>query len=82
MQKENKKNIDLFTYNFMFTEIRYSNGHFKGCVDKSAKENAENGFCRLVYNDGAIFEGINKNGYRNGYGRYIDVNGNVTEKDY
>ena len=51
-------------------------------MDRSANHNAENGFFRLVYNDGAIFEGINKNGYRNGYGRYIDVNGNVTEKDY
>jgi hypothetical protein len=41
-------------------------------------ENQENGFFRLVYNDGAIFEGINKNGFRNGWGRYIDKNGNIT----
>jgi len=82
MQKKNNKNIDLFTYNLIFTEIKYSNGHFKGCVDRTAKKNTENGFFRLVYDDGAIFEGINKNGFRNGYGRYIDTNGSVTEKDY
>jgi hypothetical protein len=45
-------------------------------------ENQENGFFRLVYNDGAIFEGINKNGFRHGWGRYIDKDGNVTSKDY
>jgi hypothetical protein len=39
-------------------------------------ENQENGFFRLVYNNGAIFEGINKNGRRS-FGRYIDTNGNI-----
>jgi hypothetical protein len=78
MQKENKKNTDLFTYKYVFDEIRYGNGHFSGCVDRSSTKNNENGFFRLVYDDGAIFEGINKNGFRNGWGRYIDKNGNIT----
>ena len=45
-------------------------------------ENRENGFFRLVYNDGAIFEGINRKGFREGWGRYINTNGYITEKDY
>ena len=77
MQKSNDKSTDLFTYKYVFDEIRYGNGHFLGCVDRSLTENKENGFFRLVYDDGAIFEGINKNGFRYGWGRYIDKNGNI-----
>jgi hypothetical protein len=40
-------------------------------VDSSLKDNKENGFFRIVYDHGAIFEGINKNGLRDGWGRYI-----------
>jgi len=40
-------------------------------------EKKENGFCRIIYNDGAIFEGIKENGFRKGYGRYIDNEGNT-----
>ena len=40
-------------------------------MDSSVTENKENGFFRIVYDDGAIFEGIKKNGLRDGWGRYI-----------
>ena len=45
-------------------------------------ENRENGFFRLVYKDGAMFEGINKNGFRNGWGRYIHQDGHMIENSY
>jgi hypothetical protein len=44
-------------------------------------ENQENGFFRRVYNDGAIYEGVNFNGCRS-LGRYIDVDGNLNYKIY
>ena len=62
------------------TEIDYQDGHFKGCVDKTATKNIENGYFRIVYNDGSIFEGFNENGKRNGYGRNIDKFGKVDER--
>jgi hypothetical protein len=77
-----KKNTDLFTYDQVFTEIKYDNGYFEGCVDKTMTENRENGFFRLVYKDGAMFEGINKNGFRNGWGRYIHQDGHMIENSY
>jgi hypothetical protein len=39
---------------------------------------SENGFFRLTYNDGAIFEGINSNVLINGWGRFIAANGRVS----
>jgi len=74
--------VNLYTYNLIFTNIKYKNGDFIGCIDKNAKKDPENGFCRLVYNDGSIFEGINKCGYRCGHGRYIHFDGEVTEINY
>jgi hypothetical protein len=51
-------------------------------VDRTTTLKKEKGFFRLVYNDGAIFEGINENGYRGGWGRYIDSDGEHSSKDY
>jgi hypothetical protein len=42
-------------------------------------ENKENGFCRIIYKNGAMFEGIKENGYRV-YGRYIDYDGYTVTK--
>jgi hypothetical protein len=51
-------------------------------VDRTTTLKKEKGFFRLVYNDGAIFEGINEHGYREGWGRYIDSDGVCSSQDY
>ena len=60
------------------TEIDYQDGHFIGCIDKT--KNIKNGYFRIIYKDGSIFEGFNENGKINGYGRKIDKFGKVDKR--
>ena len=60
-------------------EVQFTNAKYVGCTDV---ENQMDGFGKLTFDDGSIYEGYFKKNKRDGFGKLTSADGNNYEGDW